>query len=110
MRRPSASAVSSDMLETGSSGWQTIRRVLPYLWPEGEGWVKRRVLIAMALLIVARLVSVATPFFYKAAVDALAGEAPDTGLLIAERGSTCPIPRVLQNDSATSNARSRLPR
>ena len=82
MRRPSASAVSSDTPETGVSGWQTIRRVLPYLWPEGEGWVKRRVLIALALLIVARLVSVATPFFYKAAVDALAGEAPETGLLI----------------------------
>ena len=56
------------------SGWRTVRRVAPYLWPEAHPWVKRRVVLAMLALFVAKLVSVATPFFYKAAVDNLAGE------------------------------------
>ncbi|MBK1636208.1 ABCB family ABC transporter ATP-binding protein/permease [Rhodovulum adriaticum] len=63
-------------------GLRTIRKVLPYLWPEGQGWVKRRVVLAMVALILAKVVSVLTPFFYKAAVDSLTGEgAPDAMLL-----------------------------
>ncbi|WP_095589035.1 ABCB family ABC transporter ATP-binding protein/permease [Actibacterium ureilyticum] len=57
-----------------ASGWRTIRRVVPYLWPDGQGWVKRRVVIALGFLVVARLISVATPFLYKGAVDSLTGE------------------------------------
>jgi ATP-binding cassette subfamily B protein len=56
------------------SGWRTVRRVMPYLWPVGQAWVKRRVLLSLAMLLVAKLVAVGTPFFYKAAVDALSGE------------------------------------
>ncbi|MDU8943226.1 ABC transporter ATP-binding protein/permease [Rhodophyticola sp. MJ-SS7] len=59
------------------SGWRTIRKVAPYLWPDAFPWVKRRVVLALVALFVAKLVSVATPFFYKAAVDSLTGEAPD---------------------------------
>jgi len=55
------------------TGWRTIRRVAPYLWPDGMGWVKRRVVLAMLALFLAKLVAVGTPFFYKAAVDALSG-------------------------------------
>jgi len=54
------------------SALRTIRKVLPYLWPEGQAWVKWRVVIAMLLLALSKVISVATPFFYKAAVDALA--------------------------------------
>ncbi len=54
---------------------QTIRKVIPYMWPKGQGWVKRRVVLAMFLLVFAKVISVLTPFFYKAAVDALAGDA-----------------------------------
>ncbi len=55
---------------------RTIRKVMPFLWPEGEPWAKQRVIIAMIALIAAKLVTVVTPFFYKAAVDALAQDAP----------------------------------
>ncbi|MBA4352931.1 MAG: metal ABC transporter permease [Rhodobacter sp.] len=65
-----------------ANGWATIKRVLPYLWPPGEGWVKRRVVAALLLLVAAKIVSVSTPFLYKQAVDALAGETPDTGTLL----------------------------
>ena len=56
------------------SGWRTIRKVSPYLWPEGEAWAKRRVVIALVALILAKLITVGTPFLYKAAVDTLSGE------------------------------------
>ncbi|MCP5085715.1 MAG: ABC transporter ATP-binding protein/permease [Rhodobacteraceae bacterium] len=55
-----------------TSGWRTIRRVAPYLWPADMPSIKMRVVLAMCALILARLISVATPFFFKAAVDALA--------------------------------------
>jgi len=65
-----------------ASGWQTLRRVAPYLWPDGQAWVKRRVVLALVFLIAAKLVSVTTPWIYKLAVDRLAGEATDTGMLM----------------------------
>ena len=68
--------------EKPSSGWQTIKRVLPYLWPEGEGWVKRRVIGALLMLVAAKIVSVSTPFLYKQAVDNLAGDAPDAAAIM----------------------------
>ncbi|MCB2150591.1 MAG: metal ABC transporter permease, partial [Rhodobacteraceae bacterium] len=61
----------SDKTTERSSNIRTLRRVAPYLWPKGEGWVKRRVVLSLTALLIARLVSVSTPFFYKAAVDSL---------------------------------------
>ena len=56
------------------SGWRTIKKVAPYLWPDDHPWVKRRVIITLMILVVGRLIAVVNPFFYKGAVDALAGE------------------------------------
>jgi ATP-binding cassette, subfamily B, heavy metal transporter len=56
------------------SGWRTIRKVGPYLWPDGQPWVKRRVVLSLIVLVVAKLVTVYTPVLYKGAVDALANE------------------------------------
>ncbi|XOY55719.1 MAG: ABCB family ABC transporter ATP-binding protein/permease [Rhodobacterales bacterium] len=53
-------------------GWSVIRRVMPYLWPQGQGWVKRRVIGAMLVLLLAKVIAVGTPILYKQAVDALA--------------------------------------
>jgi ATP-binding cassette subfamily B protein len=72
MRRHTAT--SADQTPAPASGWQTIARVLPYLWPEGQGWVKRRVVGALVLLVMAKLISVTTPYLYKLAVDMLSGE------------------------------------
>jgi ATP-binding cassette subfamily B protein len=62
--------------EARRSGMRTIRKVMPYLWPKGETWAKQRVVIAVIALLIAKVVTVGTPFFYKAAVDALAKDAP----------------------------------
>ena len=65
------------------SGLRTIRKVAPYLWPEDLAWVKRRVVLAMAALLLSKVVAVGTPFFYKAAVDMLSGEEMDAGWMLA---------------------------
>ena len=82
MRRSTITA--ADARERGR-GWRTIRQVTPYLWPSapGQEWVKRRVVLALCALVVAKLISVSTPFLYKAAVDSLAGETRDDGWLLA---------------------------
>lgn len=53
------------------SGMRTIRKVVPYLWPEGQFWVKWRVVAAMILLVSAKLVAFATPYLFGQSVDAL---------------------------------------
>ncbi len=56
------------------SGWRTVRRVAPYMWPDDKPWVKYRVVFAMLALLASKLIAVGTPMLYKGAVDALAGE------------------------------------
>ena len=83
MRTPTKIATPvADTHTNGASSWQTIKRVGPYLWPQGETWVKRRVVLAMMALVAAKIVSALTPFMYKYAVDALGGTAPSVGLLL----------------------------
>ena len=53
---------------------RVIARVIPYLWPKGQNWVRWRVAIALASLIMAKLVAVATPMIMGAAVDVLSGD------------------------------------
>ncbi len=60
--------------EERRSGWRTLRKVGPYLWPDGQAWVKRRVVLSLFVLVLAKLVTVYTPVLYKGAVDALADE------------------------------------
>lgn len=78
-----------------------IKRVLPYLWPDGQNWVKHRVVWAMVMLLLSKVVTVATPFLYREAVDALAGDAtsPATFLALGAVGLTLAygIARLMAN-------------
>ncbi|CRL09791.1 ABCB family ABC transporter ATP-binding protein/permease [Phaeobacter italicus] len=56
------------------SGLRTLRKVGPYLWPKDQAWVKYRVVAALAVLVLAKVIAVYTPMLYKGAVDSLAGE------------------------------------
>ena len=78
-----STATSADAVDKSASGWHTIKRVGPYLWPPGEAWVKRRVVLAMFFLVCAKLVSATTPYIYKLAVDALGGKTPDAAMALA---------------------------
>ena len=64
------------------SGWRTIQKVAPYLWPAEHPWVKRRVVWAMVALFLSKIVTVGTPFFYAAAVDSLSGEEVDAAWML----------------------------
>ena len=70
-------------LEARQSGLRTIRRVAPYLWPEDQPRLKRRVVLSLVALLVSKLVAVGTPFLYKGAVDALAGEGESAAWMLA---------------------------
>ena len=51
--------------------WQTIRTLLPFLWPPGEPGLRLRVVLALSCLVAAKAINVGVPLLYKRAVDAL---------------------------------------
>ncbi|MCK0094868.1 ABC transporter ATP-binding protein/permease [Yoonia sp. F2084L] len=72
----------SNMSDAQIQGWSVIRRVAPYLWPDAHPWVKRRVVIALVVLVLSKLIAVTTPLFYREAVDALAPEGMDAATMM----------------------------
>ena len=81
MRRP-------DITEPNLSGedvrgWNTIRRVAPYLWPRGQFWVKWRVVVALLMLVAAKVIAIGVPLVYKWAVDILGGDGAGPGMFMA---------------------------
>jgi ATP-binding cassette subfamily B protein len=68
-----------------ASGWRTIRRVTPFLWPPDHPESRRRVVLALTALLAGKLATVATPYLFKLAVDGLApeGDAARLGFLVA---------------------------
>jgi ABC-type transport system involved in Fe-S cluster assembly fused permease/ATPase subunit len=60
--------------DQGGSLLKILAGLWPYIWPSERRDLKIRVLIAMALLLVAKLATIAVPFTFKWAVDALTGQ------------------------------------
>ncbi len=60
--------------------WAMVRRFLPYLWPQNRPDLKRRIIISLLLVLMAKGVILSLPFAYKYAVDAMAGEGGQAGL------------------------------
>jgi ATP-binding cassette, subfamily B, heavy metal transporter len=78
---------------------QTFLRILPYLWPRNAPGLRLRVAICLALMILAKIASVAVPWLYKATIDALAHHPGDALVaipigLIAAYGLTRVIQQV----------------
>lgn len=63
------------------NGWLIIRKVMPYLWPEGQTWVKRRVILAVMALVLSKIVAVLGPQIYGRVVNALAEDGVSTFVL-----------------------------
>src|ERR1700681_1601558 len=57
----------------GGSLFRTVIHLWPYIWPTDRRDLKVRILGAMVLLLAAKLATIAVPFTYKWATDALAG-------------------------------------
>ncbi len=75
---------------------RAIRALMPYLWPAGEIELKIRVVIALALLVLAKVAIVYVPLLYKAAVDTLTGDAGNAGQVAV----TVPIALILAYGAA----------
>jgi ATP-binding cassette subfamily B protein len=52
--------------------WRTVRGFWPYLWPDDRADLRMRIIWATLLLVVAKLVTIAVPYTFKWATDALA--------------------------------------
>ncbi|UUP19023.1 ABCB family ABC transporter ATP-binding protein/permease [Nitratireductor thuwali] len=59
--------------DTGST-FRTLKNLWPYMWPSDRPDLKMRVAIATLFLVLAKIVLVLVPYFYKWATDVLAGE------------------------------------
>ena len=63
---------SSDRPSTpDGEGWSTLKRFLPYLWPRDNPALKWRIVFAMGFVLAAKGATLALPFAYKGAVDAM---------------------------------------
>jgi ATP-binding cassette, subfamily B, heavy metal transporter len=60
--------------ERGGSLLGTMISLWPYIWPSNRGDLKLRIAIAMVLLLFAKFATIAVPFTFKWATDALAGQ------------------------------------
>jgi ATP-binding cassette subfamily B protein len=58
--------------------WSTLRRFLPYLWPKDNPKLRTRIVMAMLLVLAAKGVTLALPFAYKGAVDAMSAAGAGT--------------------------------
>ena len=59
---------------SGGSLFRTVVHLWPYIWPTDRRDLKARIMGAMGLLLAAKLATIAVPFTYKWATDALTGQ------------------------------------
>ena len=71
---PGATAKNSIKIDAQASLASTLKHLWPYIWPDGRADLKLRVYLALALLIAAKVVTIAVPYAFKFATDALAGK------------------------------------
>jgi ABC-type transport system involved in Fe-S cluster assembly fused permease/ATPase subunit len=69
---------TSDTPEKRESTFATLRDLWPYMWPSDRPDLKRRVGMALSVLVLAKIITVLVPYTYKWATDALV-EQPSSG-------------------------------
>lgn len=84
-----------DLFSQRSDHWAVLRKLAPYVWPAGRPDLRVRVVLALVALIAAKVVTVATPIAYKAAVDALTGSASGTEGVPATALTLIPIALII---------------
>ena len=63
------------MLQARAGHWSVLRELMPYIWPANRPDLHFRVVIALAALVVAKIITLAVPIAYKTVVDVLTGNA-----------------------------------
>ena len=61
--------------------WSTLKRFLPYLWPKDRPALRRRIVGAMMLVLLAKATTLALPYAYKRAVDAMTTPANEAAMV-----------------------------
>ncbi len=73
----------AEMTAGGFAFFQTMRRLQAFIWPSDRPDLKRRIAIAVVLLVLTKVITVLVPYGFKFATDALTlsatGELPTTG-------------------------------
>jgi ATP-binding cassette subfamily B protein len=73
----------------------TLANLWPYIWPSDRSDLKNRVLLAIFALVIAKIVTVLSPYFFAWATDALTGEVADLPAFIV-----APVMLVLAYNAA----------
>ena len=73
----------TDATPDPENGIAALRRFLPYLWPKDRPGLRFRVVLAMALVIGAKCITLMMPFAYKAAIDHMTPGHEAVGLAMA---------------------------
>lgn len=81
--RSASTAAATGGRKTRSDHLFVVRGLLPFVWPENRADLRLRVVLAAIVLVVAKMVTVVVPIFYKNATDALTGNATGDAALAA---------------------------
>lgn len=69
-------APAHSRIDIAEQGWGTVRRFLPYLWPEARPDLRRRILLSGLFVLLSKGVTLALPFAFGKAIDTMAGKVP----------------------------------
>ena len=72
--------ITSDQRPDAES-WDTLKRFLPYLWPKDNPGLRKRIAIALFLVLLAKGTMLALPFAYKNAVDSMSSPANEAAMV-----------------------------
>jgi ATP-binding cassette, subfamily B, heavy metal transporter len=86
---------TDDLLRARAGHWSVLRELLPYIWPDNRADLRWRVVLALAALVVAKIVTLAVPIAYKTVVDILTGNASGETLPGLSAVGLAAIPAVL---------------
>src|SRR5262245_59446628 len=75
-------SLKDSVFSTAAPSSRPLLELMPYLWPPGRPDLRLRVVISIPLLILAPVVTVATPKFLGYVVDSLQGRPEDIAILI----------------------------
>lgn len=87
-RRPS---INAEMLGAREDHWVVFKGLLPFVWPEGRPDLRRNVVLAFGILLLAKMLTVSVPVMFKWATDAMTAiseESSTSGPMMLAIGAT----------------------
>ncbi len=68
-----AAPAGQPRVQANASLLSTVRNLWPYIWPSHRADLKRRIWLALVMLIIAKVITIAIPYSFKWATDAITG-------------------------------------